>query len=73
MKLQKYIVLETRVLRGVVYAIEGEIVFEAAGHDYGLANDDSRMTGVEHVSVSKHSDGGYPFFTIPKAHLKPSD
>lgn len=73
MKLQKYIVLKTREIRGTVHAIEGEIVHEVAKYDYGLANDDSRTTGIEHISVSKHGDGDYPYFTIPKKDLKAID
>lgn len=48
----------------------GTVVYEAAMHDYGCANDDTRHTGVEHVSVSLKPDGGYPFFTVPRYYLK---
>lgn len=51
----------------------GTIVFDCANYDYGVASDDTRMTGVEHVSVSEKADGGYPFFTIPKAALERID
>ncbi len=49
----------------------GTTVYEQKFHDYGLANDDSRLTGVEHVSVTLKSDGGYPGFTVPRHQLKP--
>ena len=43
----------------------GTTVYKAVYYDYGLANDDTRTTGVEHISVTLKEDGGYPFFTIP--------
>lgn len=49
----------------------GTIVYSLRGHDYGLASDDTRMTGIEHVSVTLNSDGDYPSFTIVKADLEP--
>ena len=36
---------------------------------YGCASDDSRITGVEHVSVSVN-ESGEPFFTIPRADVE---
>lgn len=48
----------------------GDIVYSCASHDYGLASDDSRMTGIPHVSVTLKSDGGYPFFTVPRRDLE---
>lgn len=48
----------------------GSFVYDCKGHDYGLANDDSRMTGVPHISVSLREDGDYPFFTIPEMDLE---
>jgi hypothetical protein len=47
-------------------ATAGTIVFACAKHDYGLARDDTRMTGVPHISVTMKSDGDYPFFTVPE-------
>lgn len=49
----------------------GTTVYASMGCDYGCANDDSRATGIEHVSVTLKSDGGYPFFTVPKRDLHP--
>jgi hypothetical protein len=43
----------------------GTIVYECGTHDYGLASDDSRYTGIEHISVTLDPEGGYPFFTVP--------
>lgn len=48
----------------------GTIVYDPTGHDYGLASDDSRITGVEHVSVTLDPGGAYPTFTIRKSSLK---
>lgn len=49
---------------------EGTVVYDFMFHDYGLASDDSRYTGIEHVSVTMDPEGGYPSFTIPKHKLK---
>lgn len=35
----------------------GTIVFKM-GYDYGLASDDTRMTGIEHISVAMPGEGG---------------
>lgn len=43
---------------------KGTVVYDCAYHDYGCANDDSRLTGIEHTSVTTDPDGGYPFFTV---------
>lgn len=45
----------------------GTIVQDYNGFDYGLSHDDSRVTGIEHTSVSL--DGELPFFTIPVEDL----
>jgi hypothetical protein len=49
---------------------EGTIVYGLMMHDYGLASDDTRITGVEHVSVTLDPAGGYPSFTIVKSDLE---
>lgn len=48
----------------------GATVFDCNNHDYGLANDDTRLTGIEHKSVTLKEDGGYPFFTVPTKDLE---
>ena len=48
----------------------GTIVYKQKYHDYGLASDDTRITGVEHISVTLNSDGDYPGFTIPRYQLE---
>lgn len=53
-----------------VKAKAGTVVYSARMHDYGLAGDDTRLTGVQHVSVTLEPDGGYPVFTIPEKDLK---
>lgn len=70
MKVKKYRVLRDRFMGGTMYAAAGEIVYAAAKHDGGCANDDTRVFGHEHVSVSLKSDGDYPFFTIPVRDLQ---
>lgn len=51
-------------------ATKGTTVYDCAGYDYGCANDDTRMTGIEHKSYTLDPDGGYPFFTHPVRGLK---
>ena len=51
-------------------AVRGTEVFKGARYDYGLASDDTRITGVEHVSVTLSPDGDYPYFTVPRSGLK---
>ncbi len=48
----------------------GSTVYSIRGYDYGLASDDTRMTGIKHVSVTLNPDGEYPSFTIPEADLE---
>lgn len=51
----------------------GTIVYGAAAHDYGLASDDSRITGIEHISVTLKRSGGYPTFTMPLRDLEKTE
>lgn len=51
----------------------GTVVYRASRHDYGLSSDDTRMTGIEHVSVSLREDGDYPTFTVALRDLEPLD
>ncbi|QIN99728.1 hypothetical protein bastian_115 [Salmonella phage bastian] len=48
----------------------GQTVYSLKFHDYGLASDDTRYTGIEHTSVTLDETGDYPSFTIPKDFLK---
>lgn len=52
-----------RVLNGEVMAKAGDIVFRPGLCDYGLASDDTRLTGIDHICVSHVND--YPLFTVP--------
>lgn len=63
-KPKKFRVLKQRVLGGAVYAEVGDIVYDQWAHDYGLANDDSRITGIEHRTVTKNENGDSPGFTM---------
>jgi hypothetical protein len=53
-------------------AVAGSIVFRQSGYDYGLASDDTRTTGVKHISVTLKRSGDYPGFTIPLCDLEPT-
>lgn len=46
-------------------AVAGTIVYPIRGSDYGLASDDTAMTGIPHRSVTLDKAGGYPSFTAP--------
>lgn len=49
----------------------GTICYSLLGTDYGCASDDTRITGIEHVSMTLKPDGSYPFFTIQRKSLEP--
>lgn len=66
----KYKLKTDRKIRGTLYAKAGDVVYACCGYDYGCANDDTRMLGFEHISVTLKEDGGYPFFTVPIAVLE---
>ena len=51
-------------------AVAGATVYECRGYDYGLADDDTRLTGKRHISVTLNSDGEFPSFTIPVENLE---
>lgn len=48
----------------------GTIVYNFLGCDYGLAGDDTRLTGLEHRSVTLSEDGRQSSFTIPCRDLE---
>jgi hypothetical protein len=60
-----------RVLGGELKARTGDTVYPCTGWDYGCANDDTAVTGIEHTSVTLKPNGDYPFFTVPKQDLEP--
>jgi hypothetical protein len=49
----------------------GATVYRCTGYDYGCSSEDTRRLGLEHVSVTLDPTGAYPFFTIPRADLRP--
>jgi hypothetical protein len=55
------------------WATAGTIVYECLDHDYGLAKNDSRQTGIEHISVTLNKYGEGPFFTVPVRDLEYAD
>ncbi len=48
----------------------GTIVYSCVMHDYGMAGDDTRLTGEPRISVTLKSDGGYPFFTVAERDVE---
>ncbi len=66
--LRSYIMLCDSDLENDVRA--GDTVYELAAYDYGLANDDTRYTGIAHISVTLKPDGDYPSFTVPVRDLR---
>jgi hypothetical protein len=49
----------------------GTIVYRCKGYDYGIANDDTRLTGKPHSSMTLEPSGDYPSFTIPDTDFEP--
>lgn len=49
---------------------KGDVLYDFTGSDYGCADDDTRITGVEHIAVTANATGGTPFMTAPKRILK---
>jgi hypothetical protein len=47
-------------------AVAGSVVYACAYYDYGVADDDTRLSGKPHISVTLNSNGSYPFFTVPE-------
>ena len=58
------------ILRDTDRNMVGKTVYRASGCDYGCSSDDSRMTGIPHVSMTLDENGGYPFFTMSEYDLK---
>lgn len=50
---------------------DAEFCYSFLGCDYGLASDDSRVSGIPHISVTLNSDGSPPAFTVPSDDLEP--
>lgn len=48
----------------------GDRVNQLMQYDYGLARDDTNYTGIEHISVTRDPNGGYPSHTVPMTALK---
>jgi hypothetical protein len=67
-KIEKYRIKEDGTNAGGHPA--GTVCYSCKCHDYGLASDDTRMTGIEHASVTLSPEGDYPFFTIRKSSLE---
>lgn len=48
----------------------GTLCYPLRGWDFGLANDDTRITGIEHKSVTLDPNGDYPSFTVRFSDLE---
>lgn len=46
-------------------AVAGSVIYASQHYDYGLASEDTAVTGIEHRSFTLDPEGGYPFFTMP--------
>ena len=64
----KYKMLEDSKINSEVKC--GDIVYSCSKPDYGLASNDTAMTGIHHISVTLNEDGDYPFFTVPYHDLE---
>ena len=49
----------------------GTVVYDPVVYDYGLASDDSRYTGIEHITVTLDPAGDYPVFTVARHDVEP--
>lgn len=47
-----------------------EYVYDCVYYDYGISDDDTRLTGLKYISVTRDENGNYPFFTIPEEDLE---
>ena len=56
--------------RTVERAKEGQLVWQFARDNFGLANEDTRHNDTEYVAVCFNKEGDYPFVTVPKNALK---
>lgn len=68
MTLPKYKILRSDRANGDIEV--GDEVYELHGYDLGLASDDTRATGIKHITVTKNENGDYPGFTIPLIDLE---
>jgi len=68
MKPPRYIMLKDSTIEPSVKA--GQVVYRCMKYDYGLAADDTALTGVKHISVVLNPDGDYPYFTVPESDLE---
>lgn len=48
----------------------GVFIYRCTKPDYGCANDDTRILGKEHMSMTLDPDGDYPFFTVPVENMQ---
>lgn len=48
----------------------GTVCYLCTKCDYGCADDDERVTGEPHVSMTLKADGDYEFFTVPLKDLE---
>lgn len=51
-------------------AARGALVYEVLDGDFGMADEDTVLTGRPHVSVTLDPDGKGPTFTMPVRHLR---
>lgn len=65
----KQFVTSTPIVRFGTTIPAGSTVYQYTGYDYGLAKDDTQITGWQHMSVTLNRDGSTPFFTIPVKDL----
>ena len=49
----------------------GTLVYHLRMHDYGMASDDTRMTGKQHSSMTLDPSGDYPSFTVADSDFTP--
>lgn len=70
MFIKKYIVTAPRHVSGELKADINEVVYDCVLSDFGGADDDTRLLGYPHTSVTHDPNGGYPYFTIPTSDIQ---
>lgn len=66
--MSKYLLLKDSEYESSAKA--GMIVYDFYKADFGLSVEDTKSTGVRHISVTLNEDGDYPFFTVPEHDLE---
>jgi hypothetical protein len=65
--IQRYEVLQTAALSGLHV---GEIVYKFRGNDYGIAEDDTELSGFPHICITMDPSGQGEFISVREQDVK---